>query len=82
MKTPETMSPNATLGLLRQMAAMVEQGTQVPMQHLAITLRQSHDTTRELMTRTGTLAKRNETLEAEVALLRRICYGSQKGGAA
>lgn len=40
------------------------------------------DTMRGLMCRTGVLSKRNETLEAENAVLRKICYGSQKGGAA
>ena len=40
------------------------------------------DTIRELMCRTGLQAKRLEAAEYEVALLQRVCYGSQKGGAA
>lgn len=40
------------------------------------------DTIRALMLRTGSLAQKLEASECQVALLRRVAYGSQKGGAA
>lgn len=40
------------------------------------------DTIRSLMLRTGSLAKKLEASECQVALLQAVCYGSQKGGAA
>lgn len=40
------------------------------------------DTIRSLMLRTGSLAQKLEASECQVALLRAVCYGSQKGGAA
>ena len=40
------------------------------------------DTIRSLMLRTGSLAKKLEAAEMQVALLQAVCYGSQKGGAA
>lgn len=47
-----------------------------------IVLELAADTIRELMCRTGMQAKRLEIAEYELALMRRVCYGPQKGGAA
>lgn len=47
-----------------------------------VLLEQAADTIRALMLRCGKLSKSLEASEMETALLRRVCYGSQKGGAA
>jgi len=47
-----------------------------------VLLESAADTIRGLIDRTCSLAKQLEAAECEVMLLRKVCYGSQKGGAA
>lgn len=47
-----------------------------------VAFEEAADTIRALITQSNRNARRAEASECQVALLRAVCYGSQKGGAA
>jgi hypothetical protein len=77
MLTPELPSPDAVRAMCAQRAWDDEVDDDS-----RLLLEQAADTIRALMLRCGRLSKSLEASECETALLRSVCYGSQKGGAA